>query len=80
MGLKKILYVKSNSTTPTRVGFAVCAFPTDHAYSPRELATSGHSLIFGNCTLDITQDEEILVSAGRRKVDDVNTPTALVSA
>jgi hypothetical protein len=62
------------------VGYAVCAFPTDHVFSPRELATTGYDLIFGNFALNITEDEEILVSAGRRKVDNVTTPTALVSA
>lgn len=79
MSARLILYVKSNSTTPSRDGFAVCAFPVDHVFSPRELATTGYPLIFGNFALNITEDEEILVSAGRRKVDNVTTPTALVA-
>lgn len=79
MALRKVLYIKVNSSTPSMTGRAVNCFLTDHTFSPRELATTGHPIIFGNFIMDVSADEEILVQFGRRNVNDVNTPTALVS-
>jgi hypothetical protein len=77
MRLRKVLYIKSNEDTPARNGVAVNCFDTDHVFSPRELAPSGYRIIFGNFICDVSEDEDILTSHGRRKVDSIESPTAL---
>ena len=75
----RILYVKSSILAPTRACEIVKAFPDGHVFSDRELATAGHDPLFGVWDRVCTNDEAALCNMGRRKVDDVTTPTALIS-
>jgi len=79
MRLRSVLFIKVNENTPARETCVVRCFPVDHKYSPRELATQGYPILFGTVILDVTADEEVLANSGRRKVNSVSNPTALVS-
>lgn len=74
----RILYIKHNDRIPSKEGFVVQALSNEHELTPREKATSGHPVLFGSFLLDLTDDEVVLCNNGRRKVDDVLNPTAII--
>jgi len=76
--IKKLLYVKSSLTRPEMIAKVVSIREPDEEFSDRETAERGYPVLFGNCTMDITEDEMVLCGAGRRRVNSLEKPTFLV--
>jgi hypothetical protein len=76
----KLMYIKKNSHRPESVGKVIAVLPDEHVFTAREMETKGHAVLFGILQVDeIDKDNIALCESGRRKVNDVDNPTGIIS-
>ena len=81
MANKSICYIYANPKGDYVLGQALISKPTDFVWGDREDGTDNpeDEVHFKTVTLDIADQEIIDMHSHLKKVDDRNTPTALVN-
>ncbi len=76
---RRILYVKSNPTSDHSVGMCLGHFDTSHIMGSNENGSTalGNGMTLNYVDLDVTIEQQGEITALTKKVNDVDTPTAL---